>query len=102
MKLSEDNIKNIKQKLYNISANLHADSYMAMRKRLKGKKVKSYVPSVEAEEALDMYKLAVKTDWNKEDEEKIKGYILKIVRIYDKDYTMDNSEYYKVYYNYNV
>ena len=84
-------IERIRKNLYNISANLHAESYISCKG--KKKKIKSYTPSSEASEALEMLKLASKSnEWDTETEKKIKGFIM-LKRNIDSNLLLDNEVY---------
>ena len=65
------------QNLYNITANLAYKDYRAMNPK-GGKKHRPYSLSGETREALELYALARTTDLSREDEERIKAYLLKI------------------------
>jgi hypothetical protein len=97
-------IKRIRQKLYNISSNLHAESYHAQAKNHKRKvngknRITGYTPTLDASEAQEKYNLSLSSnEWTKEIEEEIKAYILRI-RTYNDKLLMDNNEYWKVILN---
>lgn len=101
---NQEAIKRIKQNLYNISANLHAESYHNQaknhKKKVNGKnRITSYIPSQDATEAQEIYKLSLQADeWDKATEEIIKGYIMRI-RTYNDNLLMDNNEYWKLILN---
>jgi len=65
------------QNLYNITANLAYKDYRAMNPK-GGKTHRPYSLSGETREALELYALARTTDLSREDEERIKAYLLKI------------------------
>lgn len=91
---NQEAIKNIRQKLYNISANLHAESYYDQAKKYK-KRISSYIPSPDAKEAQEIYKLSLKSDeWDKETENEIKAFIA-LKRMYNDNLLMDNNTYWK-------
>jgi hypothetical protein len=97
---NQEVIKRIRQNLYNISSNLHAESYHMQAKNKKPKingrnRITSYTPSQDATEAQEIYKLSLRAEeWNRETEETIKAYILRI-RVYNNNLLMDNNEYWK-------
>lgn len=66
------------QNLYNITANLAYKDYRAMNPK-GGKKHRPYSLSGETREALELYALARTTDLSREDEERIKAYLFKII-----------------------
>ena len=77
--IKDDNITN-QQNLYNITANLAYKDYRAMNPK-GGKKHRPYSLSGETREALELYALARTTDLSREDEERIKAYLFKIIKM---------------------
>ena len=84
-------IKRIRRNLFNISSNLHAESYIMSHKKNK----KGYTPTHEASEAQEIYKLSLQSEeWDRKTEEKIKAFIM-LKRMYNDNLLMNNDTYWK-------